>query len=94
LNNLDEAIAAKRRKAKRYAAEPDRLTICSFAAELRSDHDIRAVSYDRGKWSCSCEFFGAHGTCSHVLAVDELLSSAGIPVTAPDGGSDSGRAEA
>jgi hypothetical protein len=86
VNDFDEAIAAKRAKAKRYVAETDRLDIGTLTAELRSEHDTRKVAYDHGTWSCSCEFFAAHGVCSHVLAVGELISRAGVPIAAPDAG--------
>ncbi len=73
-NTLVEALAGKRRKAERYATERDRFRVESLSATMRSEHGDRIVAFDKGRWSCTCEFFAQHDTCSHVMALDIILS--------------------
>jgi hypothetical protein len=94
MSELDDALAAKREKASRYASDPERLAILSLSATFRSQHGLRRVELDSGIWSCSCEFFAAHGICSHTLAAHAILQNPGIIIsdvshTADSGGTDS-----
>lgn len=73
-NATREAIEVKRRKAERYATEADRFRLESLSAAMESEHGDRLITFSHGKWSCSCEFFLSHETCSHVMALDILLS--------------------
>lgn len=70
---LVEAIAGKRRKAERYATEPDRFCIDSLSATMHSEHGDRAIVFEKGKWSCTCDFFAEQQTCSHVMALEIIL---------------------
>lgn len=73
-DTLVQALAGKRRKAERYATEPDRFRVSSLSVAMRSEHGDRVVGYDNGKWSCTCDFFDQHETCSHVMALEIILS--------------------
>jgi hypothetical protein len=68
------AVREKGQKANRYAREPDRFALATFEVTMKSDHGERSITYDRGTWSCTCEFFAANRTCSHVMALDEILA--------------------
>jgi hypothetical protein len=66
---VHSSLIGKIEKAKRYAQEPDRVTLSEFAADFRGDHDNYTVSYKNKKWHCTCPFFSQRGTCSHVMAL-------------------------
>ncbi|MBI4298845.1 MAG: hypothetical protein HY666_03705 [Chloroflexi bacterium] len=67
------SLIGKIEKAKRYAEEPGRVTISDLKAAFRGEHDTHSVSFRRGEWLCSCEFFTGHGTCSHSMALQRIL---------------------
>ena len=79
----DEALQAKQAKAEKYASEPERVTPLSLEFEMESTHGNRLITYDDGKWSCSCDFFLKHETCSHVMAVGRILKA--LPIVQPRG---------
>jgi hypothetical protein len=68
------AVQEKSQKARRYAREPDRFMLSEFQVTMKSDHGLRSIAYDRGTWSCTCDFFGTNRTCSHVMALDEIVA--------------------
>lgn len=67
-------LRRKRRKAKRYSGELKRFTLESFGMSMESEHGRRSIAFNAGRWECSCEFFGEHSTCSHVMAVELLFA--------------------
>jgi hypothetical protein len=73
----DEKLQKKRERAKKYASEPERFTIRAIALEMRSEHGVRLITYDDEGWHCTCNFFQEHGTCSHTMAAERLLTSLG-----------------
>jgi hypothetical protein len=69
------SMIGKIEKAHRYAREPERITFESFTASFEGGHDRYTVSLtDRG-WECSCNTFETHmiGTCSHIMAMQQIL---------------------
>ena len=60
-------------KANLYAREPERLCFTQFSATFRGEHDSYTVSYERGRWACTCDFFRGWGLCSHTMAVEKLM---------------------
>jgi len=71
---LRSALIGKIEKAKRYAEEPQRLSLDSFQAHFQGEHDSYAVSFEHGAWNCSCLFFSQWGQCSHTMACQRLLA--------------------
>ena len=71
---MQSSFIGKVEKAKRYAQEPDRVTLSEFAVDFRGEHGTYAVSYKNGKWHCSCHFFSQRGLCSHTMALQRLLA--------------------
>ena len=67
------SLIGKIEKAKRYAQEPDRISIKQFSATFRGDHSEYEVSYQGSGWSCTCSFFAGHGTCSHTMTLQRTL---------------------
>ena len=79
----DEALQAKQAKAEKYASEPERVVPLSLEFAMKSTHGNRLITYDDDTWSCSCDFFQAHETCSHVMAVGRILKR--FPIVQPRG---------
>jgi len=71
---MQSSLIGKIEKAKRYAEEPDRVTLSEFAADFRGEHNVYTVSYQKGKWHCTCHFYSQWGTCSHTMALQRLLA--------------------
>ena len=67
------SLIGKVEKAKRYAAERDRVAFLHFTATFRGDHDRYQVSYGEGKWACTCAFFSRYAVCSHTMALQRML---------------------
>jgi hypothetical protein len=70
---MDSAMISKIEKAKRYAEEPQRVSIQSMTVSFRGDNNTHTVSYDRGQWHCGCHFFSQRGVCSHTMALERIF---------------------
>jgi len=70
---MRSSLIGKIEKAKRYAQEPERVTLSSLSAVFRGDNDNHELSYREGKWCCNCRFFSQWATCSHVMALQQIL---------------------
>lgn len=70
---MNSSLIGKIEKAKRYAQEPERVRFNKFEVAIRGSHDIHRVSFDQGRWQCSCHFFSLYGVCSHTMAMQRLL---------------------
>ncbi len=71
---MQSSLIRKIEKAKRYAEEPERITISDFAADFQGDNNNYRVSYEAGKWHCTCDFFSQRGLCSHTMALQRLFT--------------------
>lgn len=60
-------------KAKRYAQEPERITIRTLELAFRGGNN-HAITLKTGVWECDCQFFHRWRTCSHVMAVQRMLA--------------------
>jgi hypothetical protein len=69
-------MIGKIEKAHRYAREPERIRFASLEATFHGGHDDYTIRLADGVWECSCHTFASHvlGTCSHVMAMQQLLS--------------------
>ncbi|MGD0575567.1 MAG: hypothetical protein ABSB61_09440 [Anaerolineales bacterium] len=76
---MDHGMIGKIEKAKRYAEQPERFQFHTFELTFRGDNNDHVVKYERGSWSCDCEFFTLRGVCSHTMALERLLE----PMMAP-----------
>jgi hypothetical protein len=70
---LRSSLIGKVEKAKKYAQEPERVNLSSLAADFRGEHDSYSLIYTEGKWHCNCYFFSQWGTCSHIMAMQQML---------------------
>ncbi|MBM3118587.1 MAG: hypothetical protein FJ006_03400 [Chloroflexi bacterium] len=71
---MQSSLIGKVEKAKRYAEEPDRVTLSEFAADFRGEHSSYTVSFKNKKWHCTCHFFSQRGLCSHTMALQRLFA--------------------
>lgn len=72
---MRSSLIGKIEKAKRYAQEPDRVTLSGLTADFRGDNNNYKLSYTNGKWQCNCHFFSQWETCSHTMALQQMLAN-------------------
>jgi hypothetical protein len=72
---MNSSMISKIEKAHRYAQEPERVSISALTAHFHGGHDDYDVSLAGEDWTCSCHSFESLGTCSHIMAMQEILSS-------------------
>ena len=72
---MQSSLIGKIEKAKRYAQEKDRVTFSELSVKFRGENDDYAISYQDGKWHCSCHFFANWGLCSHTMALEKILGN-------------------
>lgn len=70
---MHSSIVSKIEKARTYAEERDRVSITTFGATFRGNHNSYQVSYGSGSWHCSCPFFATRALCSHTMALQRIL---------------------
>ena len=70
---MDSAMISKIEKAKRYAEEPERVSIRSLAVDFRGDNSLHHVLYENGNWQCGCRFFAQRGVCVHTMALERIF---------------------
>ena len=67
------SLIGKVQKAQQYAEERNRVVITHFSASFRGEHDSYQITYEEGRWKCSCEHFGDDSFCTHTMAVERML---------------------
>jgi hypothetical protein len=72
---MNSSLISKIEKAKRYAAEPDRVQLQSLDASVRGDNGTHQVRLSGDEWSCECDHFVVHGLCTHVMTLQRLFSA-------------------
>ena len=70
---MDSGMIGKIQKSRLYAEEPERFRFDQFQVMVQGTNAEHKVSYDQGRWSCTCNFFAARGVCSHTMALERLL---------------------
>lgn len=72
---MNSGMIGKIEKAHRYAQEPRRVQVQTFAATFTGSHDEYQVSLADGAWTCTCHTFEAHvlDSCPHVMAIQQML---------------------
>jgi SWIM zinc finger len=71
---MNSSIIGKIEKAQRYEHEPERVDIHNLEVDFKGAHSVYQVSLKGNHWSCSCSFYSLYGTCSHVMALQRILS--------------------
>ena len=68
------SLISKIEKAKRYAEEPERITIQQLDVRFRGDNGAHTVSLRGDDWSCECDHFQTSGLCAHVMTLQRLFA--------------------
>ena len=82
---MQSSLIGQIEKAKYYAQEKGRATFTSFAVNFEGKNSTHTVTYENGQWHCSCRSFRSHGTCSHSMALQQMLGDMLPEDTLPDG---------
>ena len=69
------SLIGKVQKAHAYAQQPDRMRVDRLALSCRGENGDHEVSYDHGKWDCTCHFFAGWGICCHTMALEHVLGA-------------------
>jgi hypothetical protein len=72
---MQSSLIGKIEKAKRYAAEPERVKLSDFTADFHGENNTYKISYQADKWQCTCSFFAQRNFCSHTMALQRLFAS-------------------
>lgn len=67
-------LIGKIEKARRYAAEPERIKFGELRAHFNGGNSEHEIALKDGHWSCTCSFFHSWGTCAHVMAMQRILN--------------------
>ena len=70
---MHSSLIGKIQKANLYAREPERLSFTQFSTNFRGENDSHTVSYEHGRWTCTCDFFHGWKLCSHTMAIEKLM---------------------
>lgn len=62
-------------KAKRYADDPQRISVTDIEVDLRGNNDTHHLALHDNHWSCGCDHFKTHALCAHVMAMQRVFSS-------------------
>jgi hypothetical protein len=71
---VNSSIVNKMAKARAYASTPERVSIDHLELHFHGSNQTHRVEFERGSWACDCDFFAAWRTCSHTMALEQLLS--------------------
>jgi hypothetical protein len=72
---MNSSLISKIEKAKRYAAEPDRVQFKALEATFRGDNGTHTIRLSGDEWICECDHFVVHGLCSHVMTLQRLFAA-------------------
>ena len=68
-------------KAKRYASEPERISVTGLSVEFHGNNGTHAVVLRGDEWTCGCDHFAVHALCAHVMTLQRLFGSHLTPGT-------------
>jgi nucleoside-triphosphatase len=68
-------LIGKIHKANRYSSESERFNISSNNVSIKTDHGEKHLVKNNNSWCCDCDFYSMHKICSHIIALEEVLSS-------------------
>ena len=72
---MNSSLISKIEKAKRYAAQPDRVQFQALDVSFRGDNGTHRIRLAGDEWSCECDHFVVHGLCTHVMTLQRLFSA-------------------
>jgi hypothetical protein len=72
-HHMHSELYSKIEKARRYAAEPERVTILELKARFQGTNSEHEIALHDGQWHADGEFFRNWGTSSHIMALQRIL---------------------
>jgi hypothetical protein len=70
---MDYGMIGKIEKARRYAEEPQRVTLKTLQVEFDGNNNHYHIQLDGGGWQCSCPGFQQHRICPHIMTLERLF---------------------
>lgn len=70
---MDYGMIGKIEKARRYAQEPERVTLSALDAQFRGDNSTYHITLKEGSWNCTCPGFQTHHICPHIMTLEKVL---------------------
>jgi len=70
---MDYGMIGKIEKAKRYAQEPQRVTLQSLQVEFKGDNNNYQISLNESGWHCTCPGFQKHAICPHIMTLERMF---------------------
>jgi hypothetical protein len=62
-------------KAKRYAAEPERVQFQALDVSFRGGNGTHRIRLSGDEWACECDHFQVHGLCAHVMTLQRMFAA-------------------
>jgi hypothetical protein len=72
---MNSSLISKIEKAKRYAAEPDRVHFEALDVSFRGDNGTHKIRLSGDERNCECDHFQVHGLCTHVMTLQRLFAA-------------------
>ena len=69
ISKNDIELQRKIQKAKRYSLELERFRIVDNKMLVSSEHGLRTITKEHGKYICDCDFYNKNKTCSHIITI-------------------------
>lgn len=66
-------LIGKIEKARRYAEEPERISLGELKATFRGGNNDHTITLANDEWTCDCDFFRLRHTCAHVMALQKIM---------------------
>lgn len=70
---MQSSLISKIEKARVYSGERHRMQIDGLHVAFHGENSDHVVTLNSGAWTCTCDFFGEWGTCSHTMALQRTL---------------------
>ncbi len=70
---MDYGMIGKIEKARRYAEEPQRVTLKALHVAFQGDNNSYTIHLDDHGWQCSCPGFEQHRICPHIMTLEKLF---------------------
>lgn len=67
-------LIGKIEKARRYAEEPERISLGELKATFRGGNNEHNITLTKDEWTCDCDFFRLRHTCAHVMAMQKIFN--------------------
>ncbi len=70
---MDTSMISKIQKARRYAEEPERITLNNLAVTFQGDNNSYTTTLGTDSWHCTCPGFQTYAICPHSMSLEKLF---------------------